>query len=291
MGRGAEAHGEGGTESVIDWKSYCTWTHETAMRRSIAGTDDREKAELMEIWGLGLGGEFLEFLDEQVEEDGPWFSSREEITDRGMEEIGDCVYYLARLYVDTGNVLGDDPFERSTGFRDVVRSVKDVVETIKKALRKEGRSGLIRLTIGKGECSLTALQAGYPRREEFGILLDRAWWSINYMLGEMGNNFGEVMDANVAKLNKRRAEGTISISERGDAIGVAALTSKFPPGSGNEIIRQGILDGGCTKAQRIYLEMQASCGVNETLDEKQRAVNIARTATSPNTTGDPKRSG
>lgn len=195
---------------VFSWEGYVAWTHETAMRRVprdaaeellIGRADDRERAELMEIWGLGLGGEFLEFLVEAVDEDDEGPFVERSFSEKGKEEVGDCVYYLARLYADCGHVKSDAWWGREfLEFKDVVRRVKDVVEAVKKALRREGRQGLVRLTVP---------ESSGGRRGEFGVLLDEALAGLEGMIEEFGSSLAEVCEVNRAKLERRRAEGTV----------------------------------------------------------------------------------
>lgn len=206
------------------WESYCTWTHETAVKRRSGQADDREVAELLEIWFLGVGGEFCEFLVPhllyQEQEASLWArddgAGRTLLADRG-EELGDLVYYLARLYVDTGNVraavppqLGDEDGKLSS----VARHVGNVVECGKKALRKHGRPGVALLTVPETlfrgfdpQCPNLAGASG--RREEFGKLLDLALRAIERWLHREGLKLEEVCLANRKKLERRRAEGTI----------------------------------------------------------------------------------
>ena len=202
----------------MDWKAYCDWTHETAMRRSERGTDDREKSELLEIWSLGVGGEFLEFVAEVEDWADPLRGHRRQTGSHPvLAEAGDCVYYLARLYVDCGCERRSTVWTFGNDLGSMARHVGRVVECVKKALRKEGRLGLLRLAISDREEVVRGMDAGEPvydgtvgRREEFNGILDLALGSIESWLVAHGSTLAEVCEINRKKLERRRAEGTIS---------------------------------------------------------------------------------
>lgn len=213
---------------MIAWDDYCLWTHETAMRKvprgpervevGAAAVDDREVAELLEIWGLGLGGELLELIAEIDEFEDPLHECRDDPHRRRavvVEECGDLAYYLARLYVDTGNERHAVESPSPATIQLVAKHVGRVVETIKKALRKEGRPGVVRLTLSQTEQfwdSPDAPKVGdhiRGRREDFGVLLDQAIGAVEGWLVENGSSLSEVCEANQVKLKRRLADGTL----------------------------------------------------------------------------------
>ena len=211
---------------TISWSDYVSWTHETAMRRADKDTEPRELAELLIIWGLGLGGEFAEFMVEMlgVTQGTARDFVNQDFSAKAREEAGDVLWYLARLYQDTGNALHEASAPRLATLREVASAVKDVVECLKKALRKEGRAGLIRLTISESEQqkiydpSIKMEKIGLSgRREEFGVLLDRALSTFEAWLVARGSSLSEVCELNQEKLRARKAEGTISV--QGERLG------------------------------------------------------------------------
>lgn len=208
----------------ITWADYCTWTHETAMRKVPRGpervevgaqaVDDREVAELIEIWALGLGGEFMEMLAELPTTDlgSGLILNRDE----AKVECGDVLYYLARMFVDTGNEASavdmadiEEQFGQAT-LLDVAKHIGRVVECVKKALRKEGREGIVRLTL----LSTTFKSSAPPwlpgRREEIGGLLRLALAAMSGWLEDNHSSLSEICIMNQAKLMARKAAGTIA---------------------------------------------------------------------------------
>lgn len=240
---------------IFSFADYATWTHETAVRRVEGRTDDRERAELMEIWGLGVGGEFLEMLASMEEWPASWASPIQIRPGRDTwEEAGDVIYYLARLYVDTGNhdrlrdvryaadcfsprEWSEDPMR----LPELAKHVGRVVETIKKALRKHGRPGLVALgkhpddacgfDVGGGSVcmrrdhheheTIKRMEDGVVirgvttwlpgRREEFGGILDLALAALTSWFERHGTTLEAVCEVNRKKLEARRAAGTIAV--------------------------------------------------------------------------------
>lgn len=235
------------------WSDYCRWAHESGTRKSGPGVPDAERAALMHIWGLGLGGEALEFLTEVLDWNetvpGSVMGSVNDVVRTGVSpkallENGDILFYIARLYVDTGN-------ERRCGveagqppsLRNVCRHLGAVVECMKKAFRSEGESGLLRFCRHEGdvcghrgvEDSVCCRRDEHPhgsedswvwrpgRREEFGVLLDAALGAIEAWLVSRGSSLSAACEANVEKLVARRKAGLISaqgerVSELGRAV-------------------------------------------------------------------------
>lgn len=228
-------------QGEFSWEDYVAWTDWTAMRRSnpsVAGPD-LDLFDRLVIWGFGLGGEMLELLAEIEDPGDPFdrhfpmnwdapiteherFRQRRAAREKVVEEAGDCVWYVARIYKDTGNVRERDlrkilavdlvgP-EGTPPLRTMCRHVGRLVETMKKAFRRNGRRGLEALA--RPDVSRDPLEGscgcGLPgRREEIGGLLDLALASIEGWLEANGSNLAEVCEANRRKLEKRRAEGTI----------------------------------------------------------------------------------
>lgn len=220
---------------MIDWKSYCRWAHESGTRKVGPDTSGSERAALFKIWSLGVGGEFLEFLLESFSDEDS------DLLRAGLDhaqrlEGGDYVFYLGRMYVDTGNERREDPFKtRVATIKDVIRGAKDLVECAKKAYRSEGDQGLVRLSIPECEFQkVRHIMPGNPpwmdipgtlrgRREEFGVLLDRALSAFESWIVTHGSSLSEVCELNIEKLVKRRKEGLISaqgerVSDLGRAV-------------------------------------------------------------------------
>ena len=235
---------------TITWDQYCRWAHESGTRKAGPDTPESERAALFHIWAHGLAGEFLEMMLED-EQDGTVVPGQKLIL-----EMGDVVFYLARMYVDTGNAFRGrqqhfHPF--AVCWNDVVRGVKDIVECVKKAFRAEGDKGLVRLCVSETE-QFYALDpakdkaAHMGRREEFGVLLDRALSAFEAWLVERGTTLSAVCEANVEKLVKRRKEGLISaqgerVSELGRAVkpeDLAPAASALPCGTTSQSVGPSI---------------------------------------------------
>ncbi len=220
---------------MITWIDYVRWAHESGTRKSGPGVPDHERAALMKIWGFGLGGEALEFLTEVLgyDEPIPGYSDCdlvvEHITAKAKLEAGDCFFYLARMYRDTGNERRESRADGEPSLKRVVKHVGDVVECMKKAFRSEGDAGLLRLCWPECDVFCDAALGSekprylYGRREEFGVLLDCAIGAFEAWLVARGSSLSEVCELNVEKLVKRRKEGLISaqgerVSELGRAV-------------------------------------------------------------------------
>lgn len=220
---------------------------------------ERGDAELIEIWALGLGGEFLEMLASM--EEIPMFLASMVHGHRMVEsvspgkdtweEAGDVTWYLARLYVQTGSEerLKYTRYALAFPLRswqadpmklpELSRHVGRVVETVKKALRKEGRPGVEALTRdGREACghasggsvcmrrdrheheSTTRLEDGVVvrgvvrflpgRREEFGGMLDLALAALTYWFDRHGTTLEAVCEGNRRKLEARKAAHEIA---------------------------------------------------------------------------------
>jgi hypothetical protein len=208
------------------WTDYVAWVEKTAQRRW-SGTED-DKAELLEIWGLGVGEELLEMLAEIDDFSDPLWAhiqpygnqrveeEKKAQRKRVLDEASDYVYYLARIYLDTGNARRTYmTTDAGNTLRDVCKHACRLVGTIKKTLRANGREGVSALTAPSSQIfhRIERLGSGKEnvhlpgRREEIRSLLDLALSSFERWLLANDSSLGEVTAASVAKIEKKIADG------------------------------------------------------------------------------------
>lgn len=225
---------------TLSWSDYVTWAHESGTRKAGPDTPEHERAALFKIWSLGLGEELLEFVAEVDDWSDPLYVRRGNISVSSRRtvvllELGDCLFYLARMYRDTGNDF-DAALEFGT-LASMARNISKVVGCCKKAYRAEGDRGLLRLGLSEDGFVFVhgSSEKKSGRRAEFGRLLDRSLGSIEAWLIAHGSSLSEACELNVDKLVKRRKEGLISAQgERVSELGKAVRPEDLKPACGVE---------------------------------------------------------
>lgn len=225
---------------TISWNDYVRWAHESGNRKTGPDTPEAERAALFKIWSLGLGEELLEFIAEVSDWSDPLYSrssngagSRVVV----LREVGDALFYLARMYRDTGNERRPTDRAFDGSLRSMAKHVGAVVGCAKKAYRAEGDKGLVRLSFFEAEVHYATEKGVFKgRRAEFGRLLDLALDAIETWLVEQGSSLSEACELNVEKLVKRRQEGLISAQgERVSELGRAVRPEDLPLVLVNEV--------------------------------------------------------
>jgi hypothetical protein len=180
----------------FSWDQYVAWSRRTSVGRR----ENRPLEELLVIWFMGVGEEFAELLEPGDTLDRLKFQNLgipNQVTGTLIEEAGDLLWYLARIWDDCSVGSQEWTVRQGVTLSQLAREVADVAGLGKKAYRKRGYAGLLELTLG--------------RREEVRGLLLALLGSLQGWLENRGVSLDECLAANWRKLERRRAEGTVSV--------------------------------------------------------------------------------
>lgn len=170
----------------MNWDDYQLWTVETAMYPG-AGTGG---PEAIVYCALGLSGELFELggaIYQVQREDTP------EARVALLAELGDCVYYLARLYAECLLRRQDSKEGTHAGYLTLAGVAAFVPETVKKCLRRGGPEEVAKLV---GDAV-------------FRGRLDAVYESLCVHAKDFGWTMEQVTDANREKLESRKARGKL----------------------------------------------------------------------------------